>query len=159
VRCISSALSFGKLGVSKSHWDICWYKPISCCPPFNYIGGPKGRSNILHNRTFYFGQPPYFFFFFFLEWWANQIGLLPPRERDQKKNLDKHLIKLIGEVYSEYMWNSSYFSLIRHPKSPASNPHSYTKPTFKITTWNGKCPTKSKLGILVGVQDSHTHIQ
>jgi hypothetical protein len=31
---------------------ICFGK---CCPPFNYIGGPKGRNSILQNRSFYFG--------------------------------------------------------------------------------------------------------
>ncbi len=29
-----------------------------CCPPFTYIGGPKGRNSILQNRNFYFGKPP-----------------------------------------------------------------------------------------------------
>jgi hypothetical protein len=70
--------------------------------------------------------------------------LVAKKKNQNKTKLGRHLFKLIGEVYSEYMWNSSHFSLIRHPKSPASNPHFYTKPTFKITTWNGKCPTNSK---------------
>jgi hypothetical protein len=29
--------------------------------------------------------------------------LVAPKREIPKKNLDKHLIKLIGEVYSEYM--------------------------------------------------------
>ncbi len=29
-----------------------------CCPPFTYIGGPKGGNSVLQNRTFYFGEPP-----------------------------------------------------------------------------------------------------
>ncbi len=29
-----------------------------CCPPFAYIGGPKGRNSILQNRNFFFGEPP-----------------------------------------------------------------------------------------------------
>jgi hypothetical protein len=28
------------------------------CPPFIYIGGPKGRNSILQHRTLYFGEPP-----------------------------------------------------------------------------------------------------
>jgi len=27
-------------------------------PPFTYIGGPKERSSVLQNKTFYFGEPP-----------------------------------------------------------------------------------------------------
>jgi hypothetical protein len=27
------------------------------CPPFTYVGGPKGKNSILQNRTFYFGEP------------------------------------------------------------------------------------------------------
>jgi hypothetical protein len=30
------------------------------CPPFTYIGGPKGRNSVTENRTFHFGEPPFF---------------------------------------------------------------------------------------------------
>jgi hypothetical protein len=43
----------------------CHFHPIcfgKCCPRFTYIGGPKGRNSILHNRTLYFGEPPQFLF-------------------------------------------------------------------------------------------------
>jgi hypothetical protein len=50
------------------------------CPPFTYMGGQKGRNYIVQNRVFCFGEFP--LFLFFLEWWANQIDMLP-----QKKNL------------------------------------------------------------------------
>jgi hypothetical protein len=33
------------------------------------------------------------------------------RCNQKKKNFGRHLVELIGEVYSEYMWNSSYISV------------------------------------------------
>jgi hypothetical protein len=33
------------------------------CPPFTYIGGPKGRNCTVQNRAFCFGEFPLFFFF------------------------------------------------------------------------------------------------
>jgi hypothetical protein len=35
-------------------YPICFAK---CCPPFTYIGGPKGENVLFQNRTFYFGEP------------------------------------------------------------------------------------------------------
>jgi len=32
------------------------------CPPFTYIGGPKGRNCTVQNRAFYFGESPLFLF-------------------------------------------------------------------------------------------------
>ncbi len=109
--------------------SICFGK---CCPPFNYIAGPKGRNNILQNRTFYFGQPPYFHFF----WVMGQSNWLVAREK-----------KLIGEVCSEYMWNSSYFSLIRQvshqikvgylgrgPRLPYAHSIGFYLPRFDLVT-------------------------
>jgi len=60
---------------------ICFGK---WCPPFTYIGGPKGKTCIVQNKAFCFGESP--LFLFFLEWWANQIGTL------LKKKLGRHLI-------------------------------------------------------------------
>jgi len=54
------------------------------CPPFTYIGGPKGRNCKVQTKAFCFGSLHYFFF---LEWWGNQIGMLP-----QKKEFGRHLI-------------------------------------------------------------------
>ncbi len=33
------------------------------CPPFTYIGGPKGRNCTVQNRAFRFGESPLFLFF------------------------------------------------------------------------------------------------
>ncbi len=46
--------------IAPNFFPICFGK---CCPPFTYIGAPKGINSILQNRTFYFGEPPYFHFF------------------------------------------------------------------------------------------------
>jgi hypothetical protein len=34
-----------------------------CCPPFTYIGGPKGRNCTVQNITFCFGEFPLYIFF------------------------------------------------------------------------------------------------
>ncbi len=46
--------------IAPNFFPICFGK---CCPPFTYIGAPKGINSILQNRTFYFGEPQYFHFF------------------------------------------------------------------------------------------------
>jgi len=33
------------------------------CPPFTYIGGPKGKNCIVQNRAFCFGEFPLFIYF------------------------------------------------------------------------------------------------
>jgi hypothetical protein len=33
------------------------------CPPFTYIGGPKGKNYTVQNRAFCFGESPLFLFF------------------------------------------------------------------------------------------------
>jgi hypothetical protein len=40
--------------IAPHFYPICFGK---CSPPFNGIGGPKGRNSILQNRTFHFGEP------------------------------------------------------------------------------------------------------
>jgi hypothetical protein len=44
--CIQGALLFFLLCLSGWKW----------CPPFTYIGGPKGRNYIFQNRAFCFGE-------------------------------------------------------------------------------------------------------
>ncbi len=41
--------------IAPHFYPICFGK---CCPPFTYIGAPKGMNSILQDRTFYFGEPP-----------------------------------------------------------------------------------------------------
>jgi hypothetical protein len=41
--------------IAPHFYPICFGK---CCPPFTYIGGPKGTNCILQNITFYFVEPP-----------------------------------------------------------------------------------------------------
>jgi len=54
------------------------------CPPFTYIGGPKGRNCTVQNRAFCFGEFPLFYFF-----WINGLIKLA---RCPKKKLGRHLI-------------------------------------------------------------------
>jgi hypothetical protein len=41
-------------------YPICFGK---CCPPFIYLGGPKGRNSTLQKRTFYIGKSTWLHFF------------------------------------------------------------------------------------------------
>ncbi len=45
--------------ITPHFYPICF---DNCCPPFTYIGGPKGMNYILQYRTFYFGEPSQFHF-------------------------------------------------------------------------------------------------
>jgi hypothetical protein len=77
--------------IARHFYPICFDK---CCPPFPYIGGPKGKNFVLPNKTFYFGEPPYiyiyiYFFLFTYLFIFNDglIGLLPRKtNRRHKKN-------------------------------------------------------------------------
>ncbi len=42
------------------HFYLVWFG--KCCPPFTYIGGPKGRNSILQNRTLFWGDSIISFF-------------------------------------------------------------------------------------------------
>ncbi len=56
------------------------------CPPFTYIGGPKGRNYTVQNRAFCFGESPLFYFFGMMgqsNWHVAQ---------KQKNKLGRHLI-------------------------------------------------------------------
>jgi hypothetical protein len=56
-QCSPSSQCFPQhvLSIAPHFYPICFGK---CCPSFTYIGGPKGMSSTLKNRTFYFGEPP-----------------------------------------------------------------------------------------------------
>jgi len=41
--------------IAPHSYPICFGK---CCPPFTYIGAPKGMKSRLQNRTFYFRELP-----------------------------------------------------------------------------------------------------
>ncbi len=55
------------------------------CPPFTYIGGPKGRNCTIQNRAFWFGESS--LFLFFLSDGPIKLTRCPP-----KKKLGRHLI-------------------------------------------------------------------
>jgi hypothetical protein len=42
-----------KFPIGSHFYPICFGR----CPPFSCIDGPKGKASLLHNRTFYFGEP------------------------------------------------------------------------------------------------------
>ncbi len=46
---------FSPFSISPHFYPTCLGK---WCPPFTYIGGPKGRNYILQNRGFCFGKSP-----------------------------------------------------------------------------------------------------
>jgi len=53
------------------------------CPPFTYIGGPKGRNCTVQNRAFCFGESPLFLFF----WSDGPIKLARRQKKEEVKNL------------------------------------------------------------------------
>ncbi len=55
------------------------------CPPFTYIGGPKGRNCTVQDRAFCFGEFPLFLFFFGNDG-PIKLACCP------KKKLGRHLI-------------------------------------------------------------------
>jgi hypothetical protein len=68
------------------------------CPPFTYIGGPKGRNYTVQNKAFCFGEFPLFLFFGVM---GQSNWHVAPKK---KKTLEApHLINRRGDYFPKFI--------------------------------------------------------
>jgi hypothetical protein len=73
------------------------------CPPFTYIGGPKGRNCTVQNRAFCFGE----FSLLLLLFWSDGLIKLarwaPPPPKKKKTGEAPHLINRRGDYFHKFI--------------------------------------------------------
>jgi hypothetical protein len=83
--------------ISPHFYPICLGK---WCPPFTYIGGPKGRNCTVQNRAFCFGESPLFCFFGVM---GLSIGTLPEKKKKWRTWEAPHLINRRGDYFPKFI--------------------------------------------------------